>query len=76
VFTKPSIVKDTKEKLGGFGMKMAVPPAQVGEVAVAKTLKGRMIIVPGTLAKTSSVFLRIMPRRWSAALYYRKLKNK
>jgi short-subunit dehydrogenase len=38
VFTKPSIVEDTKKKLGWLGMKMEVPPARVGEVAVKKTL--------------------------------------
>lgn len=74
VFTKPSIKKDTKEKLGWLGMRMAVPPNRVGEIAVAKTLEGKMIIVPGTLAKTSSVLLRIVPKRWAAAIYYRKMK--
>lgn len=69
VYTKPSIVKDTKEKLGWFGKQMVVPVKKVGEVAVRKTLKGRMIITPGFLSKTISVFIRILPRRWTAALY-------
>jgi len=55
VFTKPEIVQDTKKKLGRFGVWMAVPPAKVGEVAVRKTLKKKMIIVPGTLAKITSI---------------------
>lgn len=71
VFTKPSIKAYTKEKLGWFGMQMAVPVKKVGEVAVRKTLKGRMIIVPGTLAKISSGLLRFFPRRWVAFFYYR-----
>jgi short-subunit dehydrogenase len=71
VFTKPSIEKDTKEKLGWFGMQMAVPPARVGEVAVRKTLKRRMLIVPGTLAKTTSWVVRLMPRRLVASVYNR-----
>ncbi len=69
VFTKPSIEKDTKEKLGWFGKQMAVSPKKVGEVTVKKMLKGRMIIVPGTVSKMVSIFIRTLPKRWSAALY-------
>ena len=72
VFTKPEIVKDTKEKLGWIGMKMALSPHKVGEVTIRKTLKRRMIIVPGTIAKAASGFLRVLPRRLTASLYYRK----
>jgi uncharacterized protein len=71
VFTKPGIKRDTKKKLGWFGVKMAVSPKKVGEIAVKKTLSGRMIIVPGTLAKISSSFVRILPRRLAASIYYR-----
>lgn len=70
VFTKPSIEKYTKEKLGSFGMRMAVPVKRVGEVAVRKTLRGRMIIVPGTLSKISSGVLRFFPRQWVALFYH------
>lgn len=69
VFTKPSIIKDTRKKLGWFGVWMAVPPNKVGEIAVRKTLQKKMIIVPGTLAKLSSVFIRVLPRRWVVAIY-------
>ena len=71
VFTKPSIKKETKKELGWFGMQMAVSPKKVGEIAVRKTLKKRMLIVPGTLAKISSSFVRILPRRLAASIYYR-----
>jgi short-subunit dehydrogenase len=71
VFTKPHIKKETKRTLGWLGMKMAVPPARVGEVAVRKTLKRRMMIVPGTLAKVSSTMVRILPRRMVTAIYSR-----
>ncbi len=74
VFTKPSIEKYTKEKLGSLGMAMAVPAKKVGEVAVKKTLKGKMIIVPGTLSKTLSGVIRFFPRRWVAWFYYRFTK--
>lgn len=74
VFTKPSIEKYTKEKLGGLGMKMAVPVKKVGEVAINKTLRGKMIIVPGGLAKTLSGVVRFFPRRWVAWFYYRFTK--
>ena len=74
VFTKPSIEKYTKAKLGSFGMKMAVPVKRVGEIAVKKTLRGRMIIVPGTLANISSGVLRFFPRQWVAWFYYRTTK--
>jgi hypothetical protein len=69
VFTKPSIEKDTKEKLGWFGVQMAVPVGRVGEIAVERTLKKRMIIVPGTLANISSGFIRFLPQRWTTAIY-------
>ncbi len=76
VFTKPSIVKDTKAKLGWFGMKMALDPGTVGEVAVKKTLKKKMIIVPGTLAKMSSDIIRFLPRSWVVSLYGNAGKKK
>lgn len=75
VFTKPEIIKDTKEKLGWFGTKMSLMPDRVGEVAVRKTFKKRMIIVPGTISKIMSGVLRVLPRRVSAYLYYKKIKD-
>ena len=69
VFTKPEIIKDTKEKLGWFGVQSAVSPKKVGEIAVRKTLKGRMMIVPGTLSKLTSALIRILPMRLVVALY-------
>ncbi|MCD0472686.1 SDR family oxidoreductase [Flavobacterium sp. JAS] len=69
VFTKPEIVQYTKQQLGWFGMKMAVSPERVGEIAVRGTLRGKMMIIPGTLAKISSFFIRILPRRWVVSLY-------
>jgi uncharacterized protein len=76
VFTKKSIKEQTKQTLGWFGKKMAVPPDRVGEVAVRRTLKGRMLIIPGTLAKLSSVVIRVIPRRMAAAVYSRVDKRK
>ncbi|HOZ50456.1 MAG TPA: SDR family NAD(P)-dependent oxidoreductase [Chitinophagaceae bacterium] len=69
VFTKPSIEKDTKAKLGKFGQKMAVPVLTVGEIAINDLLKGKMIIVPGTLPKIVAAFTRFLPRRWMASIY-------
>jgi len=69
VFTKPQIKRVTKERLGWFGMQMAVPPKKVGEVAVKKTLKKKMIIIPGTLTKISATIIRTLPKRWMAGLY-------
>lgn len=69
VFTKPGIVKETKEKLGWLGMRMAVAPSKVGEIAVRETLNGKLIIVPGTAAKLMSIILRAMPRRLAVKLY-------
>lgn len=71
VFTKPKIKEETKRTLGWLGMQMAVPPARVGELAVKRTLKGRLMIVPGTLAKMSSVMVRLLPRRMAARIYYK-----
>ncbi len=50
-------------------MKMAVAPKKVGEVAVRKTLKKKMIIVPGTGAKFFSKFLRVLPKRFLVFVY-------
>jgi short-subunit dehydrogenase len=69
VFTKRSVENDTRKKLGWLGVQMAVPPTRVGEKAIKKTLKGKMIIVPGTLAKISSAIIRFLPRKWIVALY-------
>jgi uncharacterized protein len=69
VFTKSSIKRDTKKTLGWFGTKMAVSPKKVGEVAVRKMLRHRMLIIPGTLAKATSVLIRILPRRLASSVY-------
>jgi short-subunit dehydrogenase len=69
VFTKPSIKQDTKKRLGFLGMQMAVPPSRVGEIAVRETLNGKMIIVPGTIAKIMSGVLRLLPRGVMASAY-------
>lgn len=69
VFTKEEIRKDTIEKLGWFGKMMAVNPADVGEIAVRRTLNGRMIIIPGLLAKTMGILLCLLPRRLIVMVY-------
>jgi short-subunit dehydrogenase len=69
VFTKPSIEQDTKNKLGKFGEKMAVPVKTVGEIAIQKTLKGKMIIIPGVLPKIVATLLRILPKQFTALMY-------
>lgn len=76
VYTKPEIVQDTKAKLGWFGNKMALDPHTVGEVAIKKTFKKKLIIVPGTLAKISSDLIRFFPRRWVVSLYGNAGKKK
>lgn len=70
VFTKASIEKDTREKLGWFGVQMAIPVQKVGEIAVRKTLRKRMLIIPGGFSKISSVPIRFLPKRWMASLFY------
>jgi short-subunit dehydrogenase len=69
VFTKPEIEKETKKQLGSFGEKMAVPASRVGEIAVQKTLRGKMMIVPGTLANAMSSILRILPKKFTTSVY-------
>jgi short-subunit dehydrogenase len=75
VYTKPEIRQETKKQLGRFGDMMAVSPKKVGEVAVQKTLQGKMMIVPGTLAKFMSIIIRFLPRRMVTALYYKTGKK-
>lgn len=69
VFTKPSVEKETIEKLGWFGKRMAVAPDKLGEIAIDRTLKKDIIIVPGFLAKAVSILIRSLPMRWIAYLY-------
>lgn len=69
VYTKPEIIKDTKQKLGWLGNAMALLPGKVGEVAVRETFNRKMVIVPGTLAKISSIVVRILPRAWITSLF-------
>jgi hypothetical protein len=69
VFTKPEIKEDTKEKLGWFGTLMAVPPEKVGEVAVRETLNRKLVIVPGTVSKLTSIIIRLLPRKWIVSIY-------
>ncbi|GAO41570.1 SDR family NAD(P)-dependent oxidoreductase [Flavihumibacter petaseus] len=76
VFTKPEIIETTKKNMGWVGMQMAVKPSKAGEAAVRRTLKGRMVVVPGTLAFGASQLLRILPKRWSSGIYNRLDKNK
>jgi uncharacterized protein len=75
VYTKPEIVVETKKQLGKFGDKIARPPEKVGEKAVRKALKGKMIIVPGFLANVMSGILRILPNKTSASIYHRLSKG-
>lgn len=69
VFTKQSIKEVTEKKMGWFGMQMAVPPEDVGELAVKGTLEKKQLIIPGTLSKISAAIIRILPRRWITNLY-------
>ena len=71
VYTKPEIVTETKKQLGKFGDKMARSPQKVGEKAVRKSLKGKIIIVPGFLANMMSNILRVLPKKTSASIYNR-----
>jgi uncharacterized protein len=69
VYTKPEIVAETRKQLGWLADKMALSPKRTGEIAVRKTLRKKMIIVPGTIARMMSVVLRFLPRRTVTALY-------
>ena len=75
VYTRPDIVKETKVQLGWLADKIAVKPKRVGEIAVRNTLRKRMIIIPGTLAKFISILLRILPKRAILAFYGRSRNN-
>jgi short-subunit dehydrogenase len=69
VFTKPSIELHTKKKMGWFGIQMVVPPEEVGEIAVRRTLEKKLIIVPGMLAKISAAIIRTLPKSWMTSMY-------
>lgn len=61
VFTKPAIEQETVRQMGAFGRRMAVDPGRVGELAIRGMLSGKLIIVPGILARMASFLLRILP---------------
>lgn len=69
VYTKPEIIETTRKNLGQFGDCMALTPERTGEIAVRKMLHHHLLIVPGTLAKTTSILLRLLPMRWVTAIY-------
>lgn len=69
VYTKPEVIKDTRDNLGWFGDQMAMTADRTGEVAVRRSLRGKTVIVPGTLANISSWFIRLMPKKWMTGLY-------
>jgi short-subunit dehydrogenase len=74
VSTKEEIVQDTIDKLGWLGKSMMLAPSQVGEEAVRRTLNGRLLIVPGFLAKLISIVIRALPRRVIVFMYYKLSK--
>ena len=75
VATKDEIVQDTIHKLGSLGKQMMLDPEKVGEIAVRYMLKGRLIIVPGFLARIFSVLLRTLPRRLLVLIYFKMGKQ-
>lgn len=72
VYTKQEVINETRKQLGKFGDRMALSPEKVGEKTVRKALRGKMMIVPGFLANVMSGFLRIMPKKMAAYLYYKQ----
>jgi uncharacterized protein len=71
VFTKSSIQEETVRQLGKMGEWMALSPAEIGEFSVKQMLSGKMLIVPGRLNRFLSFFMRSLPHRLLAKLFYR-----
>ena len=71
LFTKQEVIDETIEKMGRLGKLIEVNPDRAGEIAVRRTLNGRMVIVPGMLAKIISVILRLLPARLLVYIYYK-----
>jgi len=70
VYTKQEVINTTHKMLGKrLGDWIEVPPAQVGEITVRRMLKGRLMIVPGTVANVASKLIRIVPQRWATAIF-------
>jgi short-subunit dehydrogenase len=65
------VIAETRKQLGKFGDKMAVPVKKVGEIAIKKTLRGKILIIPGFLPKMMASILRILPRKTATAIYNR-----
>jgi uncharacterized protein len=70
VFTKPSIEEETIKQMGWIGRQIAVNSDVVGEFAVKMTLKRKLIIVPGKLARILSYVLRLLPLHFVAFIIY------
>jgi uncharacterized protein len=70
VFTKPAIQEDTITKLGWLGKQMAVTAERAGEIAIKKTLRGKMLIIPGMSASIMAFILRLAPVNLINSIYY------
>ena len=75
LFTKASIEEETIRQLGWFGKQMAVHPDRAGEIIVQAMLKGKMIVVPGKLARLVSFLLRMAPNGFMARVLYSSKKK-
>ena len=69
VYTKPEIEIETKRNLASWVNWWLWNRAGEGEVAVKKTLKGKLMIIPGTWNRVMSWVVRFLPRRWSLRPY-------
>lgn len=76
VFTKPSVIEDTKKNLGWFGMKMALNPERVGEFGIRKMFRKKILIIPGTLARVSATLIRLLPKKMIVSIYNKAGRKK
>jgi short-subunit dehydrogenase len=76
VFTKPSVIEDTKKNLGWFGMKMALNPERVGEIGIRKMFRKKILIIPGTLARVSATLIRLLPKKMIVSIYNKAGRRK
>jgi uncharacterized protein len=68
VYTKPEIEQETKKRLKWLAKYMTVHPTKVGEMAIRGLLRGKALIIPGTIPLIISFFLRVMPAGISSVL--------
>lgn len=54
---------------------MTMTAAEVAEIAVRATLRGRAVVTPGFMNKLTAFFVKLMPRSWATSMAARSMQT-